>query len=157
MKNTLLFIVTLLVCASVHAQVYKWVDADGKVHFGDSLNADLGAPEEIDVLPPNSAIVPDDLPPPPAEEVEKARQKSAEIDPMTAEKWARLSCQPRVRLRYETRYGIACLPIEEVNVWVCKDYPPDDFRYFFGNVIEHRPNSGNCEYETYPDEVVFFR
>jgi Domain of unknown function (DUF4124) len=31
----LLLSMTLIFCAPVSAQIYKWVDADGKVHFGD--------------------------------------------------------------------------------------------------------------------------
>lgn len=34
-KNIFLLSLTLLLCVSVQAKVYKWVDADGKVHFGD--------------------------------------------------------------------------------------------------------------------------
>lgn len=36
MKLSLLFSVLLLALAPAHAEVYKWVDADGNVHYSDS-------------------------------------------------------------------------------------------------------------------------
>lgn len=36
MKRSLLLLLCLLYASAGHAEVYKWVDADGSVHYGDS-------------------------------------------------------------------------------------------------------------------------
>lgn len=35
MKNWALFLIFLLACVAVQAELYRWVDADGKVHYSD--------------------------------------------------------------------------------------------------------------------------
>ncbi|HEX9450196.1 MAG TPA: glutaredoxin family protein [Burkholderiales bacterium] len=48
MKSWMLFPVLMLVCIAAQADVYRWVDADGKVHFSDQLPpADIKQFEKI--------------------------------------------------------------------------------------------------------------
>ena len=35
MKNAIVFAIFAAACAGVHAEVYRWVDAQGKVHYSD--------------------------------------------------------------------------------------------------------------------------
>ncbi|MBX2848564.1 MAG: DUF4124 domain-containing protein [Acidiferrobacterales bacterium] len=47
MKEAFLLVLLILpIC--VHAEIYKWIDDDGNVHFGDSLPADAN-PEKLDL------------------------------------------------------------------------------------------------------------
>jgi len=65
----------LLLSFSAHAEVYKWVDADGKTHFGDTI------PESANVetlnLPstPRSSSQPDVSP----QEIKQRQQKMLEV------------------------------------------------------------------------------
>ena len=48
MKSWMLFPVLMLACIAAQADVYRWVDADGKVHFSDQLPpADIKQFEKI--------------------------------------------------------------------------------------------------------------
>jgi len=38
MKKTLSFLVVLLYLSPCHADVYKWKDANGRTHYGDTLS-----------------------------------------------------------------------------------------------------------------------
>lgn len=54
MKNLVFFsiLLTQLFIGVVNAEVYKWVDSDGNVHFGDRPDENTKA-EKIDIKPPN--------------------------------------------------------------------------------------------------------
>ena len=53
MKRTALLLV-LLLGPVAHAQVYKWVDANGKTHYGDKPT-DAGTAEQMKIAPPPPA------------------------------------------------------------------------------------------------------
>ena len=36
MRQALIFLMALMLAGAAHAQLYKWVDTDGKVRYGDS-------------------------------------------------------------------------------------------------------------------------
>ncbi|MCU6500408.1 DUF4124 domain-containing protein [Rugamonas sp. A1-17] len=65
MSRTLLTIALLCTCASGHAQIYKWADAQGRIHYtdnkddaGDAPVAELKMNGEPTVLPAPKARAP---------------------------------------------------------------------------------------------------
>ncbi len=65
MSRPLLTITLLCACASGHAQIYKWADAQGRIHYtdnkddaGDAPIAELKMNGEPTVLPAQPAIGP---------------------------------------------------------------------------------------------------
>lgn len=68
MKKTFVIVACLLVCAGAGQaqQIYKWTDANGKVHYGDKKEADGAKQQELKIkLPPVAppAPPPPELPP----------------------------------------------------------------------------------------------
>ncbi len=48
--STALLVAMLLLCGGAQAQkIYKWVDQNGKTHYGDSAPSDMGTAQEIRV------------------------------------------------------------------------------------------------------------
>ena len=54
MNKLLPLCVALLFAGSAVADVYKWVDKDGKIHYGDEQNAGANTAEKVDATPTNS-------------------------------------------------------------------------------------------------------
>jgi len=54
MKKLLLPLAVLFFAGSAFADVYKWVDKDGKVHYGDEKSADTNTAEKVDETPANT-------------------------------------------------------------------------------------------------------
>jgi hypothetical protein len=72
MKGVLLVLSLLLISAAVSAEVYKWVDDKGEVHYGDRPKGDQDAPISIDTSSASKAD---------AQESEKAKTQKL-IDAM---------------------------------------------------------------------------
>jgi len=54
MKKLLISLMALLFAGSSAAEVYKWVDKDGNVHFGDEQSADTSTAEKVEAKPANN-------------------------------------------------------------------------------------------------------
>lgn len=52
----------VLLAGGLHAGVYKWVDEQGRVHFGDRPPAEQGEPVDLPASPPPSAPPSDSVP-----------------------------------------------------------------------------------------------
>ena len=71
MKNSWIVLAALVVCSSASAQMYKWVDKDGKVHYSDQAPPGVNA-EPVQLKPlttmdapaPTSSDAADGTPPP---------------------------------------------------------------------------------------------
>lgn len=55
MTKYCLFIFLLFASIGIHAEVYKWTDADGNVHFGDKPNTDEAEKIKLQTKPADKA------------------------------------------------------------------------------------------------------
>ncbi len=83
MKTVLLFLCLTLCAAPVLADVYRWVDADGKVHYSDTPPPDQRPAERLKVESSKPRVpLPDEPKPaetPPADAQNTLRQKQCEV------------------------------------------------------------------------------
>lgn len=149
---TLLALLMLFAHGSV-AEVYKWVDDDGKVHFGDSSTRPDSA-EKVELAPANSADAP-----PVIEQPEATLPTNAPPGepPMTAKRWADQNCRLSARMFYVERSFVPCVPDDEVPVYLCQRKPPRKYRSFFGRQYEYKNVSSECGAEVYEGEILFLK
>ena len=85
MRQALIFLMALMLAGTAHAQLYKWVDKDGKVRYGDSpppgaKTSALKAPQGAAAASPAPAAAKDAAKGPltPAEQAQEFRKRQDE-------------------------------------------------------------------------------
>ena len=51
-----LFLILLLVAGVAHAEIYKWTDKEGTVHFSDSLAETPNSTQSVEIVPNTTAV-----------------------------------------------------------------------------------------------------
>lgn len=154
-------LVSFLVGTSVRAEIYRWTDEDGQVHYGNSDVLPPGA-ERADPGPVNS------VPPPLIEAAPEPNPETGEGTPdspptpkpiprPTAANWADEHCQVRLRILYTERYYIPCVPTDEVQVYICERQPPRKFRNYFGRQYRYEDRESECGPEVYEGEILYLK
>jgi hypothetical protein len=136
------------------ADIYKWVDEDGQIHYGDASNKPAAA-DKVDVGSVNSAVAP---PPAVTPEADSGAGQSQPHQPaMTATRWASEHCTVRVRLLYTERPFIPCVATDETPVYVCDHPAPAKFQHWFGRRYRYEDRESECGPEVYEGEILYLK
>jgi hypothetical protein len=136
-----------------NAEIVKWVDKDGQVHFSDRVDdvPDNAQPAEIGQT--NSAVAPLPIEEAPAQIAPAVAPKP----PMTASLWAEQHCTIRVRILYTERPFIPCAPTDEVPVYLCDAEVPRKYSRHFGMRYRYEDRESQCGPEVYEGEILYLK
>ncbi len=154
MRITLLLLTTLFCCTAV-ADIYKWVDADGQVHYSDNPDQAPADAETADPGPVNT--VPAPAPASPQMRSDNPQERAAAQPKMTPSRWAEQNCSVRVRILYTDGRFVPCIPTDEVPVYVCTAEAPRQYSRFFGRSYRYEDRESQCGPEVYEGEVLYLK
>ncbi len=142
----------MLVCHTGIAEIYKWVDKDGQVHYSDNpdrapAGAETTAPGPVNTVP---------APPPPPPPLQPASQTPPQPG-MTPSRWAEQNCTVRVRILYTDGRFIPCIPTDEVAVHICEAEVPRKYSQFFGRRYRYEDRESECGPEVYEGEILYLK
>ncbi len=138
------------------ADVYKWVDDDGQVHFSDNPDQAPADAETTDTGPVNTVPAPVTAPPPP-EKPGSLKDHPAAKPRMTPSRWAEQNCNVRVRILYTDGRFVPCIPTDEVPVYICDAEVPRKYSHFFGRRYRYEDRESQCGPEVYEGEMLYLK
>lgn len=152
MRFVLLVIVAFF-CQLGGADIYKWVDADGQVHYSDNPDKAPANAEKADPGPVNTVQAP--APPPPSLNLENQQKPTAAKPTMSPSRWAEQHCTVRARILYTDGRFIPCIPTDEVPVYICEAEVPRRYSHFFGRRYRYENRESECGPEVYEGEILY--
>jgi hypothetical protein len=149
-----LLVLLAFVCPLGVTDIYKWVDNDGQVHYGDNSEQAPADAETIDPGPVNTVPTPT---PPPVYPDSSPHRQAAPKPNMTPARWAGQKCIVKVRILYTDGRFIPCVPTDEVPVYICEAEVPQKYGHFFGRRYRYENRESECGPEVYEGEILYLK
>ena len=154
MMHIILLVLSIFFYHAASAEIYKWVDKDGQVHYSDNPDRAPAGAEAADIGPVNTVVAP---PPEPRPATNDQAKPSATKPLMTASVWAEKNCTVRVRVLYTDGRFIPCVPTDEVPVYICDDEVPRKFSQYLGRRYRYENRESECGPEVYEGEILYLK
>lgn len=155
--HTILFALLIFFCHGSSAEIYKWVDKDGQVHYSDNPDQAPDNAEAADIGTVNTVPAP---PPPPSKPKAMTNEQAspgATKPVMNAAVWTEQNCTVRVRVLYTDGRFIPCVPTDEVAVYICNAEVPRKFSRHLGRRYFYEDRESECGPEVYEGEILYLK
>ena len=150
-----LLLILVFFYSLANAEIYKWVDDDGQVHYSDNPDQAPADAETTDTGPVNT--VPAPVPAPPPLKPDGVQDQPPAKPRMTPSRWAEQNCSVRVRILYTDGRFIPCIPTDEVPVYICDAEVPRQYSHFFGRRYRYEDRESECGAEVFEGEILYLK